>query len=82
MLRADHNSQLAIPACLAVHLPGLRLQRRQPKQIVEPVFGQVQEGFRQFRLRGIGKVKDEWALNLHRPQPRQARQGDMHPRKR
>jgi transposase len=34
------------------------------KQIVEPVFGQIKQarGFRQFLLRGIYKVTDEWAL--------------------
>ena len=34
------------------------------KQTVEPVFGQIKQarGFRQFLLRGLEKVKDEWAL--------------------
>ena len=34
------------------------------KAIVEPVFGQIKQarGFRQFLLRGIGKVRGEWAL--------------------
>ena len=34
------------------------------KQIVEPVFGQIKQarGFRQFLLRGLDKVKAEWAL--------------------
>lgn len=34
------------------------------KCVVEPVFGQIKEarGFRQFLLRGIRKVKGEWAL--------------------
>ena len=34
------------------------------KTIVEPVFGQVKHarGFRQFRTRGIDKVRGEWAL--------------------
>jgi transposase len=34
------------------------------KSIVEPVFGQIKQGrgFRQFLLRGIEKVKAEWAL--------------------
>ena len=34
------------------------------KAIVEPVFGQVKQarGFRQFLLRGIAKVRGEWAL--------------------
>src|SRR5262249_15618550 len=32
--------------------------------VVEPVFGQIKQarGFRQFLLRGIEKVKGEWAL--------------------
>jgi len=34
------------------------------KTIVEPVFGQIKHarGFRQFLMRGIGKVRGEWAL--------------------
>lgn len=34
------------------------------KEIVEPVFGQIKQarGFRQFLLRGVTKVKGEWAL--------------------
>ena len=34
------------------------------KQIVEPVFGQIKQarGFRQFLLRGLDKVRAEWAL--------------------
>ena len=34
------------------------------KCIVEPVFGQIKQarGFRQFLLRGIEKVRGEWAL--------------------
>jgi transposase len=34
------------------------------KTIVEPVFGQIKQaqGFRQFLLRGVEKVKSEWAL--------------------
>ena len=32
--------------------------------IVEPVFGQIKQarGFRQFLLRGLAKVRGEWAL--------------------
>jgi transposase len=43
---------------------GWRSRYRLRKQIVEPVFGQVKQarGFRQFLLRGIEKVKTEWAL--------------------
>jgi len=34
------------------------------KEIVEPVFGQIKQarGFRQFLLRGLGKVSGEWSL--------------------
>ena len=34
------------------------------KQLPEPVFGQIKEGrgFRQFLLRGVEKVRGEWAL--------------------
>ena len=43
---------------------GRRSRYRLRKQIVEPVFGQIKQarGFRQFLLRGIDKVKAEWAL--------------------
>ncbi|MDE5446541.1 transposase [Bradyrhizobium hipponense] len=43
---------------------GYRSRYRLRKQIVEPVFGQIKQarGFRQFLLRGIDKVKPEWAL--------------------
>ena len=43
---------------------GWRSRYRLRKQIVEPVFGQLKEarGFRQFLLRGIEKVRPEWAL--------------------
>src|SRR6187399_450930 len=43
---------------------GYRSRYRLRKQIVEPVFGQIKQarGFRQFLLRGIDKVKAEWAM--------------------
>jgi len=43
---------------------GWRSRYRFRKQTVEPVFGQIKQarGFRQFLLRGIEKVKQEWAL--------------------
>ena len=43
---------------------GWRSRYRLRKQIVEPVFGQIKQarGFRQFLLRGIEKVRLEWAL--------------------
>src|SRR5438105_14466495 len=44
--------------------PGHRSRYRLRKQVVEPVVGQIKEarGFRQFLLRGIEKVKAEWAM--------------------
>ena len=49
---------------LKLRRAGRRSRYRLRKQIVEPVFGQVKEArrFRQFLLRGIEKVKAEWAL--------------------
>lgn len=43
---------------------GWRSRYRLRKQIVEPVFGQIKHarGFRQFLLRGLDKVRCEWAL--------------------
>ena len=43
---------------------GWRSRYRLRKQVIEPVFGQIKQarGFRQFLLRGIDKVKAEWAL--------------------
>ncbi len=43
---------------------GWRSRYRLRQQGVEPVFGQIKQarGFRQFLLRGIDKVKAEWAL--------------------
>jgi transposase len=43
---------------------GWRSRYRLRKQVVEPVFGQIKQAraFRQFLLRGIDKVKAEWAL--------------------
>jgi len=43
---------------------GHRSRYRLRKQIVEPVFGQIKQarGFRQLLLRGIDKVKAEWAI--------------------
>jgi transposase len=43
---------------------GWRSRYRLRKQIVEPVFGQIKQarGFRQFLLRGVENVRDEWAL--------------------
>src|SRR5580658_8050492 len=43
---------------------GWRSRYRLRKQIVEPVFGQIKaaRGFRQCFLRGLGKVREEWAM--------------------
>jgi len=43
---------------------GWRSRYRLRKQIVEPVFGQIKQarGFRQFLLRGVEKVRAEWAM--------------------
>ena len=43
---------------------GHRSRYRLRKQVVEPVFGQIKEarGFRQFLLRGLRKVRGEWAM--------------------
>ena len=53
-------------AAMATRLKrGARRSRyRLRKQVVEPVFGQIKQarGFRQFLLRGLAKVKAEWAI--------------------
>jgi IS5 family transposase len=43
---------------------GHRSRYRLRKQTVEPVFGQIKaaRGFRQFLLRGLAKVTEEWRL--------------------
>lgn len=43
---------------------GRRSRYRLRKQTVEPVFGQIKQarGFRQFLLRGLAKVRAEWAM--------------------
>jgi transposase len=43
---------------------GRRSRYRLRKQVVEPVFGQIKQarGFRQFLLRGLIKVRAEWAM--------------------
>lgn len=45
---------------------GHRSRYRLRKQVVEPVFGQIKAalGFRQFLLRGLAKVRLEWAMVL------------------
>ena len=43
---------------------GRRSRYRLRKQVVEPVFGHMKQarGFRQFLLRGLNKVRGEWAM--------------------
>ena len=43
---------------------GRRSRYRLRKQVVEPVFGHIKQarGFRQFLLRGLSKVRGEWAM--------------------
>ena len=43
---------------------GHRSRYRLRKQVVEPVFGQIKQAraFRQFLLRGVEKVRAEWAI--------------------
>lgn len=65
---ADAKRKIAGPLSKAMReklkRAGWRSRYRLRKQIVEPVFGQIKQarGFRQFLLRGIEKVKAEWAL--------------------
>jgi transposase len=49
---------------LTLKRAGHRSRYRLRKQIVEPVFGQIKQarGFRQFLLRGLEAVREEWAL--------------------
>jgi len=55
---------LAIAMAAKLRRAGRRSRYRLRKQTVEPVFGQMKHarGFRQFLLRGLGKVRGEWAL--------------------
>ena len=47
-----------------VESSGFETPYRLRKQVVEPVFGQIKQarGFRQFLLRGVKKVRAEWAM--------------------
>lgn len=49
---------------LKLRRAGRRSRYRLRKQVVEPVFGQIKQarGFRQFLLRGLNQVRDEWAM--------------------
>jgi transposase len=61
--RLKPGSRLAAMAA-RLKRAGRRSRYRLRKQTVEPVIGQIKQarGFRQFLLRGFGKVRDEWAL--------------------
>jgi transposase len=61
--RLKPGSRLAAMAA-RLKRAGRRSRYRLRKQTVEPVFGQIKQarGFRQFLLRGFGKVQAEWAL--------------------
>jgi transposase len=62
--KASRPSSLIARMSTKLKRAGYRSRYRLRKQIVEPVFGQIKQarGFRQFLLRGIDKVKAEWAL--------------------
>lgn len=65
---AGHRNLAGTPlmAAMADRLKraGRRSRYRLRKQTVEPVFGQIKQarGFRQFLLRGLAKVRAEWAI--------------------
>jgi transposase len=61
--RWRRGSRIAAMA-LKLKRAGRRSRYRLRKQIVEPVFGQIKyaRGFRQFLLRGLEKVRGEWAI--------------------
>jgi transposase len=61
--RARTGSRVAAMAT-KLRRAGHRSRYRLRKQIVEPVFGQIKaaRGFRQFFLRGLAKVRQEWAM--------------------
>jgi transposase len=62
--KASPPGSLIAKMSIKLKRAGHRSRYRLRKQIVEPVFGQVKQarGFRQFLLRGIEKVTNEWAL--------------------
>lgn len=59
-----HNGPLARAMATKLKRGGKRSRYRLRKQLPEPVFGQIKHarGFRQFLLRGVKKVSEEWAL--------------------
>ena len=70
--RAKHptaeNGKVGGPLTQAMRMKiddgGFETPYRLRKQVVEPVFGQIKQarGFRQFLLRGVEKVRAEWAM--------------------
>lgn len=62
--RALKAKPLAMAMAAKLRRAGRRTRYRLRKQTVEPVFGQMKHarGFRQFLLRGLDKVRGEWAL--------------------
>ena len=58
------NKPLTAAVAGTLKRAGRRSRYRLRKQTVEPVFGQIKQarGFRQFLLRGLEKVRGEWAL--------------------
>jgi transposase len=58
------NKPLTIAMSATLKRAGRRSRYRLRKQTVEPVFGQIKQarGFRQFLLRGLEKVRGEWAM--------------------
>lgn len=62
--RKPHSGSIVARMATKLKRAGRRSRYRLRKQLVEPVFGQIKHarGFRQFLLRGLAKVKAEWAL--------------------
>jgi transposase len=62
--RAFKNKPLMTAMAQKLKRAGRRSRYRLRKQVVEPVFGQIKQarGFRQFTLRGLEKVRGEWAM--------------------
>lgn len=62
--RRLHKKPLMKAMAATLRKAGRRSRYRLRKQTVEPVFGQIKQarGFRQFLLRGLQKVRGEWAM--------------------
>jgi transposase len=62
--KAFKNKPLMSAMAQKLKRAGRRSRYRLRKQTVEPVFGQIKQarGFRQFTLRGLDKVRGEWAM--------------------